>query len=1091
MPKDSRQHPFSKRYELPLLVQSVVMNITMFLMIHLCVKVKRVNANKRERTFSGDDLRLPKATMTETDTAGSVSISTEAGAMKRVRSRHYLSDLDLKYFWNWTDFQSYLDFMLLVWAVGAAITYLMLSIDWFMETVGFVAVFTEAMLGAPQFVRNFKNKSTYGMSIHMVIMWTLGDMFKTGYFIARKAPSQFWICGTLQVSLDLAILLQVWVYRHNSKPRDFAPEEQQQQQQQQNHLNNTHSHSNNNSGSRNQSIPNTISSGSGDDHLLTANADDDHFQHLNYHAEYKNYHDNRAFQFYNNNTLSQKQKSATEASINETDSHVLDVVTVHCSSYQGKDLEGDKLSNTGQISNLRSYETRKRHNATQTPSGFDMWKHDLYCRSNHSHLSCCCHNHKRNVRGSAGDSYASHADRHSQDFCRLSPHTHSLHHHYPVLAGGTVSDCTYYNGKWSCGQCSRHKLSYSVGHHHYHQHHHHRCHHHVHKKTTPTGHLPTNIGTKSSLDFSDDSNHHRATSGGLVVSGFGDNGAAGDGDTKSIKNLQQIAVEIDAATMTEDNTTTATSNFAYRMPNDVEIGPIIRAPLHSDSYSDNAKRLCRKSSLNSSTTIETDELSNEEMGQSNGSYCCHHYNRCHCVKKNETRISVVQNERVKIKRKRFIAPTAEDYCSSCSRCSSCSCTQVRTSSCSSIDEWGRDGRRSFTSSDPRSRAFVVSADCHHCHVQYASTTSSADEVDESVPNATDKIQKDLQGKPLVHEATTVTDSSARSSRRSSITASFCSCNSTSCCYCSCSCGDSTPGQMCTAREITNTSFSARMYLADLEDQHSSTLTPLTNPSSLVTTPLAEDCDLTMRSVSNPITEDTSSQSQSAEYFSLSSSTQPSQPTPTATPTRKPTISLPPTVEVTEPASMEASNITRKSHKPCKHYSKHHRHKHEDTSVAIDVNALLQQTIRQSATLHEASMESKSWKPQRKHLREQTLSPPQSLNQTRLELSHGSNDSSSATLTSIVTIAKFPSQSAVGMFPATSATGSQQFPSVQSLAVSTMCGSNGGTVITTTASAPSSSRVKRTSKFSPVAPDSFSCDPLLFAAQERRSTEIIL
>lgn len=38
--------------------------------------------------------------------------------------------------------------MLVVWAVGAAVTYLMLSIDWFMETVGFVAVFTEAMLGS-------------------------------------------------------------------------------------------------------------------------------------------------------------------------------------------------------------------------------------------------------------------------------------------------------------------------------------------------------------------------------------------------------------------------------------------------------------------------------------------------------------------------------------------------------------------------------------------------------------------------------------------------------------------------------------------------------------------------------------------------------------------------------------------------------------------------------------------------------------------------------------------------------------------------------------------------------------------------------
>lgn len=54
--------------------------------------------------------------------------------------------------------------------------------------------------GAPQFLRNFKNKSTQGMSIAMVALWTVGDMFKTCYFIFRHAPMQFWICGTLQVS---------------------------------------------------------------------------------------------------------------------------------------------------------------------------------------------------------------------------------------------------------------------------------------------------------------------------------------------------------------------------------------------------------------------------------------------------------------------------------------------------------------------------------------------------------------------------------------------------------------------------------------------------------------------------------------------------------------------------------------------------------------------------------------------------------------------------------------------------------------------------------------------------------------------------
>lgn len=59
----------------------------------------------------------------------------------------FITDFDSRYFWAWTDFQSYLDFMLVVWAIGAAVTYVLLPVNWFMETMGFCAVFTEAMLG--------------------------------------------------------------------------------------------------------------------------------------------------------------------------------------------------------------------------------------------------------------------------------------------------------------------------------------------------------------------------------------------------------------------------------------------------------------------------------------------------------------------------------------------------------------------------------------------------------------------------------------------------------------------------------------------------------------------------------------------------------------------------------------------------------------------------------------------------------------------------------------------------------------------------------------------------------------------------------
>ena len=53
--------------------------------------------------------------------------------------------------------------MLLFTAVGSYLTYLLLNVSIYIESIGFLAVFTEAMLGAPQFHKNFQNKSTVGM----------------------------------------------------------------------------------------------------------------------------------------------------------------------------------------------------------------------------------------------------------------------------------------------------------------------------------------------------------------------------------------------------------------------------------------------------------------------------------------------------------------------------------------------------------------------------------------------------------------------------------------------------------------------------------------------------------------------------------------------------------------------------------------------------------------------------------------------------------------------------------------------------------------------------------------------------------------
>jgi len=177
---------FGNHYETPLLIQSILMNLAMFALIQLCVSI-----NNKEYL-------IPQEKSTKS---------------------HSFTDLEPEYFWRWTDFSSYVEFIMTVAALGALLMYFFIDVKLFVETVGFLAVFVEAMLGLPQFYRNYLNKSTYGMALSMVMMWTCGDIFKTSYFIMRNTPPQFFICGSMQVTVDILILAQVWLYKENTEKR--------------------------------------------------------------------------------------------------------------------------------------------------------------------------------------------------------------------------------------------------------------------------------------------------------------------------------------------------------------------------------------------------------------------------------------------------------------------------------------------------------------------------------------------------------------------------------------------------------------------------------------------------------------------------------------------------------------------------------------------------------------------------------------------------------------------------------------------------------------------------------------------------------
>uniref|UniRef100_A0A8D9BJQ4 Solute carrier family 66 member 2 n=1 Tax=Cacopsylla melanoneura TaxID=428564 RepID=A0A8D9BJQ4_9HEMI len=197
---------FGKRYELPLLVQSIIMNIVMLAMIHLCVRVRNktnlLSMRAQDKYFTEDTVSTFSYDLLDNVTTSNVTNVT-------------LLDFDWRFFWQWTDFQSYVDFLLALSISLSLLTFLCINSTVFIECLGFLAVFTEAMLGVPQLLKNYSQESTEGMSILMVLMWTTGDAFKTVYFVVREAPLQFWVCGSLQVLIDLAILFQVYWYKGN------------------------------------------------------------------------------------------------------------------------------------------------------------------------------------------------------------------------------------------------------------------------------------------------------------------------------------------------------------------------------------------------------------------------------------------------------------------------------------------------------------------------------------------------------------------------------------------------------------------------------------------------------------------------------------------------------------------------------------------------------------------------------------------------------------------------------------------------------------------------------------------------------------
>ena len=89
----------------------------------------------------------------------------------------------------------------------------------FLQIIGGLSAFFEALTCLPQIVKNCQTKVTKNISFLMVFFWFLGDSFRFGYNLYYKTPLQLRIGMGIMVFFDIILAGQLIMYRNNDFKR--------------------------------------------------------------------------------------------------------------------------------------------------------------------------------------------------------------------------------------------------------------------------------------------------------------------------------------------------------------------------------------------------------------------------------------------------------------------------------------------------------------------------------------------------------------------------------------------------------------------------------------------------------------------------------------------------------------------------------------------------------------------------------------------------------------------------------------------------------------------------------------------------------
>ena len=177
---------FGKKFALTLLYQAIVVIISQIYLIHVYFKYQDELPKSKEKS-------LAESLTNWNETINPMKI------------------------WNWGDEIEYYKFIIL-FIFTLSIICSMVGVDNtnFYEILGTIGVSCEAFIELPQIKENCITKNTKNLSGAMVLMWFIGDLFKTTYNFIYKSPTQMVIGGLIMNCEDIILSSQVIIYGDNN-----------------------------------------------------------------------------------------------------------------------------------------------------------------------------------------------------------------------------------------------------------------------------------------------------------------------------------------------------------------------------------------------------------------------------------------------------------------------------------------------------------------------------------------------------------------------------------------------------------------------------------------------------------------------------------------------------------------------------------------------------------------------------------------------------------------------------------------------------------------------------------------------------------